>query len=205
MHQLAAIRFRPSRGTPRPNVIRHAYATLLARHGGPVELYGVDPEEPGEPWIEPTRQSSDPPIATVMDDGHLVVHDAAALASELLRCVRERAAAWAGGGADLQRDDASPLQRRESRFGYLIGAESTFQLPTGRRVSIFTGALADALRVAQSPEDAEEPRMGFIQRLGEIDERLLETGVAPLVEADERERSVSVISDSGVVLELRVD
>jgi hypothetical protein len=205
MHQLAAIRFRPSRGTPRPKVVRHAYAALLARHGGPVELYGVDPEEPGEPWIEPARQRSDRPIATVTDDGHVVVRDAAALASELLRCVRERAAAWAGVGADPESDDASPLQRRASRFGDLIGAESRFQLPAGRCVSIFTGALADALRVARSPADAEEPRMGFSQRLGEIDERLLETGVAPLAEADEREHSASVISDSGLVLEIRVD
>jgi hypothetical protein len=205
MHQLAAIRFQPPRGQPRPQVFRHAYAARLARHGGPVELYGADPDERGEPWIELTEDRSESDIATLAGNGHLVVHDAPALARELLRCVHERAAAWAGIDMGAEPDGADELERRESRFGDLIGSTSVFRLPNRRRVTIFTGALAETLGPGRDEQDAGEKRPSVTQRLGEIDESLFEAGVAPLDAADEPERAATVISDDGVALEIRVD
>lgn len=204
MHQLAAIEFH-STGTPPPRVDRHAYAARLSRNGGAIELWGVDPEDDGEPWIGLSDSWPESPVADVDRNGHVVVHDPHGFAAAAIRSLRSRALAWAGIDETVDRRGITSIGRRQSRFGELLGARSIFQLPEGRSVEIFTGALVDLLEVAAADPAADaEQREAISRRLGGIDERLVTSAAAPLEANENPEQVASAISNSGLVLRIEI-
>lgn len=203
MHQLAAIEFHPS-GASQPRIDRHAYAARLSRTGGAIELCGVHPEDDAEPWIQLSDNWPEEPVAQADRNGHVVVHDPGGFAAVAIRGLHSRAAAWAGVDDTVPRGGI-PAARRRSRFGELIGAASVIELPEGRRVEVFTGALVELLEVAGAdPATDAEQRQAIRRRLGEIDERLVVSAAAPLEADDNPEHVASAITGSGVVLRIEV-
>lgn len=207
MHQLASITFG---GTRAIGVARHAYAAQISKAGGPIAIYGVDPEDPGEPWITPDRPSGEEEMVAERDErGARHLPPPERVSGYALRRIDDRACAWAGVADTAEEVDVETLDAVESDVGDLIGATSRFAAPDGQAVEIFTGVHREVITAAAAPDD--DPA-----RTARPTIRLLGSEIAPGARArasrsfslrgedPDPERIASAITEDGLALHVEV-
>jgi hypothetical protein len=199
MHQLEGIVFTHS-GQPPVSIERHAYAAWVSKRGSAVELYGVDPPEPGEQWVRPEVPDRDKLHRLDSDEhGRVVFTSPAALGGRALRFIEDRMIAWAGAGDGLEEADIKSLRHEESAFGDLVGANSSLTFPDGDMVEVFTGGIVKALNAVLDPDRdrAAATRAEIAQAIRAAESQRLNDNEDP-------EQVASAINEDGLALRIRV-
>lgn len=210
MHQLAGISFV---GAPHNAVDRHAYAARFSKAGGPLEILAIDPPERGERWVRPQRIGRETTQLDVIGwptEG-LALPSRERVGGVALRRASDRALAWAGLSGPVPADVLQRLPRRPSDYGDLIGAASSFQLPAGPTVEVFTGALDEVLAAGADFNDdraqtAREAVRQAFSRSPQVDDSMLqrERRGRPLSSDDDPERVASTLTSDGLALRIAV-
>lgn len=207
MHQLEGIIFAGS-AQGQVAIDRHAYAARISPGGDVVKLYGVDPLEEGNHWLRPTiRAREDPrPLATRYEEGRLLLPSPEEVGGQFLRRLQDRTVAWAGGGDYAEDLDVQHAERQESEFGDVIGVTSSFRLPTGQAVEVFSGALVDVLQAAQDPDPVQalERTRTVRRRLEVITPGGADVDATRLRSDEDQQRVASVLSDDGLALRVEI-
>ena len=208
MHQLASIEF-ANASQVRVPVPLHAYAAHVSKTGAEIDIYGIDPpEDEGDPWIYPiipTRREM-PDLRRPDKNGRLILPSVEEISGRVLRCLEDKAIAWAGAGDSVEDVDINSLRRQESEFGDIAGASSSIELPDGGTVSIFTGALVKTLEAAKDvdPEHAHARRTEIRRALQSGDKESWQTRPITIGTNQDPERVASVIDDDGLALRIEV-
>lgn len=207
MHQLQGVAFTGTAARWRAD--RHAYASVLSKATGRVVMLGVDPPEEGDTWIEPGErrpsESRENSPFEIDEGSRLLIEDVGQLSEQTDTRLDDRALAWAGFGptADQRQRVSGAPTVLESSVGDVVGAESTFTLPTGEAVRVITGTVRDRLLAAAADDSDEREARRDVFRHRFQSRRQVGGAAAEVLDPDaDPERSATSLTTDGSILHI---